>query len=88
MPFKGGRSKAGVIFCHVPKNAGSKITLALYGRRLGHIRLSQLIRANKKQLPILAVWRGTIERFLSASAYARGGGELVELSLMPSCTEE
>lgn len=67
-------NKAGVIFCHVPKNAGSKINFALYGRRLGHIRLSQLILENKKQLPILAVWREPIERFLSACAYARGGG--------------
>ncbi|MCH2114798.1 MAG: hypothetical protein MK171_07815 [Pirellulales bacterium] len=67
-------SSAGLIFCHIPKNAGSSIAFSLYRRRLGHMRLSQLISENKEGLPILAIWRDPVARFLSSCKYASGGG--------------
>ena len=68
--------RAGVAFCHIPKNAGSTIAIEAYGRRLGHIPMSQILAEmpNEKRVPIVAILRDPVERFLSAYRYATSGG--------------
>lgn len=66
--------KAGIVFCHIPKNAGSSIAYSLYGRRLGHVPLSQLLQENIRKLPMFAIYRDPVARFFSACNYAKGGG--------------
>jgi len=69
--------RAGVVFVHVPKAAGSSIATALYGRRLGHHaarRLAEEDPASWAALGKFSVLREPVARFLSAYAYALGGG--------------
>jgi len=69
--------RAGAVFIHVPKAAGSSIATALYGRRLGHHparRLMQEDPAGWKALEKFSVLREPVSRFLSACAYALAGG--------------
>lgn len=69
--------RAGVVFVHVPKAAGSSIATALYGRRLGHHparRLAAEDPASWDALEKFSVLREPVSRFLSAYAYALGGG--------------
>ncbi len=69
--------RAGAVFIHVPKAAGSSIATALYGRRLGHhpaCRLMQEDPASWAALRKFSVLREPLARFLSAYAYALAGG--------------
>lgn len=69
--------RAGAVFIHVPKAAGSSIATALYGRRLGHHPARELMQedpASWAALRKFSVLREPVARFLSAYAYALGGG--------------
>nr|WP_246375768.1 sulfotransferase family 2 domain-containing protein [Gluconacetobacter takamatsuzukensis] len=70
-------ARRGILFVHVPKNAGTSIATALYGRTLSHesIRYFQDVApALARDLPSFAILREPVDRFLSAYSYARNGG--------------
>lgn len=67
----------GVLFIHVPKNAGSAITQDLYGCRMRHESIRYYLRHAPDlvyTLPSFALWRDPVERFLSAYDFIRNGG--------------
>ena len=69
--------RAGVIFIHVPKAAGSSIATRLYGGRLGHHAASALMQEDPAAWAALekfSVVREPVARFLSAYAFALSGG--------------
>jgi hypothetical protein len=76
-PFPEEYRRAGVVFLHVPKAAGTSITLSIYGRATGHISLEQLIRSyphSMRKLRSCAVFRDPAERFVSAFRFLKRGG--------------
>lgn len=70
--------KAGVVFVHVPKAAGTSIAVSLYGRRLGHHSLASLrVEAEGREsvrLLRVAVVRNPLSRFISAHRFLSQGG--------------
>jgi hypothetical protein len=69
--------RAGVVFVHVPKAAGSSVANVLYGGRLGHHAARELAREDAKgwvALEKFAILREPHARFLSAYAFAMSGG--------------
>ncbi|WP_242011671.1 sulfotransferase family 2 domain-containing protein [Acetobacter fallax] len=68
--------KAGVLFIHVPKNAGTAVCRTLYGQELEHrsIRYFRKSIATLSALPSVAIIRDPAERFVSAYRHALGGG--------------
>ncbi len=68
---------AGILFIHVPKNAGMAISQALYGCQVKHVSVRYYDRVAPELLRTLdsvAVIRDLVERFVSAYDYARAGG--------------
>ena len=68
---------AGVLFIHIPKNAGMSVSSILYGDQVFHptIRYYQRVANDiASGLPSFAIWRNPVERFVSAYCYARAGG--------------
>ena len=70
-------ANAGVLFIHIPKNAGMSVCQALYGRQIKH----STIRYYATNAPRLlkrhrsfAIVRDPVSRFVSAYVYARSGG--------------
>jgi hypothetical protein len=69
--------KAGVLFVHIPKNAGISISCELYGEPLFHptIRYYKRVAPDMVDtLPSFAVWRDPVARFVSAYRFGRSGG--------------
>lgn len=69
--------EAGVLFIHVPKNAGMSVSSTLYGEQVFHPTIRYYARVAPdlvRQLPSFAVWRHPVERFVSAFRYAQVGG--------------
>lgn len=69
-------TEAGVIFVHVPKNGGTSINTALYGRFMGHYRVRDIefFRPDLMgKLPSFAVTRNPWARTYSAWNFARKG---------------
>ncbi|TCM19589.1 sulfotransferase family protein [Novosphingobium sp. PhB165] len=69
---------SGLLFIHVPKNAGTSISDRLYGAQTKHASAIYYARAAPDLLilPSFAIVRNPVERFLSAYRYARAGGTL------------
>lgn len=76
-PFPREILETGHLFIHVPKAAGSSLSLALYGRSFGHHTLAEW-QANYPRstanLRTIAVVRDPVDRFLSAFSYLKQGG--------------
>jgi len=69
--------RAGIVFVHVPKVAGTSFNQALYGRFMGHIPASSIRRwasANVRALPSFAVTRNPWDRLVSAYRFVKQGG--------------
>lgn len=72
--------RAGVIFVHTPKAAGSSISMALYGKSLGHIYATDIARYAAEEfesLPSFSIVREPFARFLSAVRYLQSNLETV-----------
>lgn len=68
--------ESGVLFIHVPKNAGTSVCEALYGQQIKHetVRYYAMVAPDVLDLPSFAIVRDPIVRFLSAYRYACNGG--------------
>ena len=66
--------RAGIVFVHVPKAAGNSLSLALYGRFLGHYTAMQINAFDPgvlRQLPSFGVVRNPWDRCVSAFRFAK-----------------
>jgi hypothetical protein len=69
--------RAGVVFVHVPKAAGTSINHALYGRSMGHLTAQEIQRYCPGLLETLAsfaVVRNPWSRLVSAYSFVRQAG--------------
>lgn len=69
--------EAGVLFVHIPKNAGMSVSTILYGEQVFHptVRYYQRVAPDiASDIPSFAVWRDPVARFVSAYRFARNGG--------------
>ncbi len=69
--------EAGVLFIHIPKNAGMSVSSTLYQAQVFHPKIRYYTRIAPdlvRELPSFAVWRNPVERFVSAFRYAQVGG--------------
>ena len=66
----------GVLFVHVPKNAGTSISHTLYGQQVKHRTVTYYasLAPDLLDLPSFAIVRDPVDRFLSAFHFARTGG--------------
>jgi hypothetical protein len=68
--------KAGCVFIHVPKSAGTSINYALYGRTLGHYTYAEVYErwpCVLEQCYVFSVVRDPYDRLVSAYKFARAG---------------
>lgn len=69
-------ARRGIVFIHVPKAAGTSISEALYGRFMGHVRATDVLRwapRSVRSLPRVAVVRNPWARLVSAYRFVRRG---------------
>lgn len=71
--------RAGIVFIHVPRAAGTSFNQALYGRFMGHVAALEVERwasQEVRSLPSFAIVRNPWDRLVSAFRFAkRGSGE-------------
>ncbi|QJU58515.1 sulfotransferase family 2 domain-containing protein [Sphingomonas sp. AP4-R1] len=69
--------RAGMLFVHVPKNAGQSVSEALYRMQIRHnsIRYYRRAMPDLARLPSFAILRDPADRFLSAYHYGLSGGQ-------------
>ena len=76
-PFPVWIKSAGCLFIHIPKTAGTSISLSLYGRQIGHNPLQDWLKWYPKsirELTVFTVTRNPIQRFVSAFWFLKKGG--------------
>lgn len=69
--------KAGLIFFHVPRTAGTSISHTLYGMPINHFPIREMIplmSLNLLAMPRFAIIRNPWDRAVSAWSFARSGG--------------
>ena len=75
--------RAGIAFIHIPKNAGTSINFALYGRSFGHMTAAFLREVDAhaySEVESFAALRDPVERAVSAYSHViSGGGSEVRL---------
>lgn len=69
--------RCGAFFIHVPKNAGTSISKAVYGKQLSHWTLRDYISYQEdlpRIYPFFAILRDPVDRFLSAYTFLSKNG--------------
>ena len=77
IPFPADVAETGCLLIHIPKTAGVSLSMALYGRSIGHRTLADWERSHPHSVSRMwkiAVVRDPVERFASAHAFLADGG--------------